>query len=153
MNSDMVSATQAAKQGVVLSDFQQRALKLAAAQADADPQILHSVRERGADVFSRTPWPGRKVENWKYTSLRALRVFEQADWAGSVESADAAIAAAIDALPAMAATRLVFVDGQFQAALSDSLPTGVTLFSQAEAAEQKILKQYLGQITTATAGV
>lgn len=152
MNSGMVSATETAKQDVVLSGFQQRALKLAAVQSDTVPQILHSVRERGADMFSRTPWPGRKVENWKYTSLRALRVFEQADWASPMETNEE-VAAVIDALPALAATRLVFVDGQFQAALSARLPTGVTLFSQAEAAEQEILKQYLGQITTETAGV
>lgn len=152
MNSGMVSPTGTANQGVVLSGFQQRALKLAALQSDTVPQILHSVRERGADVFSRTAWPGRKVENWKYTSLRALNVFEQADWASPTD-ADAAVAAIIGELPEMAATRLVFVDGQFQAGLSDSLPAGVTLFSQADATEQEILKQYLGQITTATAGV
>lgn len=152
MNTGRVSETSTAEQSVVLSGFQQRALKLAAAQSETVAPVLQSVRERGADAFSRTPWPGRKVENWKYTSLQALRAFEGADWAESAK-AEAAVANAIDALPALEATRLVFVDGQFQAAVSDSLPEGVTLFSQADETAQGILEEYLGQITTATEGV
>src|SRR5690554_3159531 len=143
MSTVMVS--EKAPQEVALSAFQQRALKLAAVQSDKAPLVLQPVRERGADAFSRTPWPGRKVERWKYTSLQSLRIYEQANWAGSADGA--AIAATLDALPELDATRLVFVDGQFQAMLSDDLPAGVTLFSEADAAAQEILNQYLGQIT------
>lgn len=149
------SATGAAAesvQDIVLSGFQQRALKLAAVQADHVPQILHDIRERGADAFSRTPWPGRKVETWKYTSLQPLNRFEQADW-GAAAIDKSALESMLARLPELEATRLVFVDGQFQAELSDTMPAGVSLFSAADAAGQEVLKQYLGQVASSATEV
>src|SRR5690554_129803 len=149
------SATGAAAesvQDIVLSGFQQRALKLAAVQADHVPQILHDIREQGADAFSRTPWPGRKVETWKYTSLQPLNRFEQADW-GAAAIDKSALESMLARLPELEATRLVFVDGQFQAELSDTMPAGVSLFSAADAAGQEVLKQYLGQVASSATEV
>jgi Fe-S cluster assembly protein SufD len=66
--------------------------------------------------------PTQRAERWKYTPLRALgaRRFRpaRADDAGAVDPT---------AITAIAAPRLVFVNGQFHAALSDtaSLPAGV----------------------------
>lgn len=146
-----VLSRETAASDVTLSAFQQRALKLAAEQADSVPASLQAIRERGADAFSQAQWPGRKVENWKYTSLQPMQTYERASWVRPTDTA--AITNALAELPELDATRLVFVDGQFNAELSAALPAGVTLFSQADAAGQAVLAQHLGQITMQTPAV
>ncbi|MBS0212615.1 MAG: Fe-S cluster assembly protein SufD [Proteobacteria bacterium] len=72
--------------------------------------------------------PTRKAERWKYTSLHAL--------AQRTFSKDAALLAPVDpaALARIPAPRIVFVNGQHDAALSDAtgLPEGVLLGSPGE---------------------
>jgi len=140
-------ATEAATAGNA-ADFQQRALSLAAAQSG--PDWLASLREQGSADFSRTPWPGRKTEQWKYTTLRSFQDFTEADWGAGksvagVKHKDAASAISSQRLT-LDATNLVFVDGVFDAEASDKLPAGLTLFSRADNAAQKLIKDYLGRI-------
>jgi len=153
------------------ADFHQHALALAAAQSaalaqqDNSPSWMTSLREQGAADFARTTWPGRKTEQWKYTSLQAFQDFVAADWGAAPELANEATneiaqanSTAISAqagaqstavgnsVLALDAVRLVFVDGVLDMLASDALPAGVTLFSQADAAADKIIADHLGKI-------
>ena len=51
-------------------DFNQQAI----AFADASPKanFLGDVQQSGLDQFKTLPFPSRKTEDWKYTSLYAL---------------------------------------------------------------------------------
>lgn len=137
------------------ADFHQHALALAAAQSavlaqqNNRPEWMTALREQGAADFARTPWPGRKTEQWKYTSLRSFQDFVAADWgaatvAGSGASAGGSVGST--SLLSFDATRLVFADGVFDANASDALPSGITLFSLADAAASKVIADNLGRI-------
>ncbi|HBX37161.1 MAG TPA: Fe-S cluster assembly protein SufD, partial [Pseudohongiella sp.] len=126
-------------QPVQPSDFQKRALTLA--QQRSAPAFLQTVRQQGLDEFGQIQWPGRKTEMWKYTTLRPVEAFANAEWPADDVAADGEQLAS---LPELDATRLVFVDGLFDGAASDELPDGVRLFSQADEAARVVLDQYLG---------
>src|ERR1700758_1956959 len=77
------------------------------------------LRQQAFDAYARAGLPHRRLEDWKYTDLRALMrevlpLAAAAD-AGSLERAKTALAA----LPAVAAHRVVLVDGVLAPALSD----------------------------------
>lgn len=138
------------------AEFQQHALALAAAQSasmlqsEKPPAWMTSLREQGAADFARTPWPGRKTEQWKYTSLQSFQDFVAANWAAeSVAKAQPQEnpgSAVSSSLLQFDATQLVFVDGVFDAEASDALPSGITLFSQADDKTIKIIADNLGKV-------
>ncbi|HDZ09608.1 Fe-S cluster assembly protein SufD [Pseudohongiella sp.] len=139
------------------AEFQKHALTLAAAQSatiaqhNNSPAWMTTLREQGAADFARTPWPGRKTEQWKYTSLQSLQDFVAADWGAALVPAAGHEAvttgsAVSSALLSFDATRLVFVDGVFDARASDALPSGMTLFSLADDAASKIIADNLGRV-------
>lgn len=78
-----------------------------AAQRQASLALLRTAR-----------WPGRKVEAWKYTPVRAL---EQAEFAANTD-ASAAVASIAD----LDALTLVLVDG-VPATIPENLPAGLTI--------------------------
>lgn len=137
------------------ADFHQHALALAAAQSaelaqqNSAPAWMTTLREQGAADFARTPWPGRKTEQWKYTSLQSFQDFVAANWGAADDAspvAESEASAVSSALLSFDATRLVFVDGVFDARVSDALPQGITLFSLADAVASKIIADNLGRI-------
>jgi len=122
-----------------MTDFQQQALQLASAQHG--PDWLQGLRNEGAKQWQKVTWPTRKNELWKYTSLQSLQkqTFTQwaqqdSDWQDQVK------------LVPLDATRLVFVNGVFDAAASTELPDGVTLFSQADNIAHSVIADKLGRI-------
>ncbi|GAB3683517.1 Fe-S cluster assembly protein SufD [Salinisphaera aquimarina] len=87
------------------------------------------VRQAELKAFAEAGFPDTRIEDWKYTSLRALekRRFEISDDAG-----DLAAHALDEFLPSgLDAYRIVIVDGHFNPRLSDldELPEGVTVQS------------------------
>lgn len=125
--------------------FQQHALALAAKQtpAAAVHDTLQVLRAQGAQDFERATWPSRKHEHWKYTPVQTLSRFEQSAWAAKT----GLNAEQLQSLQLMTeATRLVFVDGQLDPALSDSLPSGMTLFSRADSAARAVIAAHLGKV-------
>ena len=77
--------------------------------------------------FEEAGLPTRRVEAWHYTDMRAA-LTSPAPPVGAPD--DAAIEAArrqLAALPRLAATRLVVLDGHLIAALSDAPPAGVVI--------------------------
>ncbi|CCD98881.1 Fe-S cluster assembly protein SufD [Bradyrhizobium sp. STM 3809] len=87
------------------------------------------IRREAFAAFERTGLPHRRIEEWKYTDLRAL-VREVLPLAGAPDAA--ALARARSAIASVAiegAAKLVLVDGVVAAELSDlaALPSGVTV--------------------------
>jgi Fe-S cluster assembly protein SufD len=86
---------------------------------------VQAQRQRAFDAFSRQGLPHRRLEEWKYTDLRAL-VGEVAALAPAGTATEAA-RAAVAAQPVGEALTLVLVDGAFVPELSAPLPAGLRL--------------------------
>lgn len=104
--------------------------------AHADEQApvwLKEHRNSVRDVWTASALPTRKTELWKYTNTRAL---QQTYLAAPKVVAD--IQPSLDAVPAIGALRLVFVNGYFSAEHSDSeLPEGLECVRFADANDQQ----------------
>jgi Fe-S cluster assembly protein SufD len=107
-------------------------------------------REAAFDVFAKSGLPHRRVEEWKYTDLRAL-MRDAKPLAGPPDAAAKALAKKAGALAGdLEARRLVFVDGAFVAELSDTakLEEGLSIGSLADAlaAGDPVLTRHLGRL-------
>ncbi|HZH25883.1 MAG TPA: Fe-S cluster assembly protein SufD [Azospirillaceae bacterium] len=108
-------------------------------------------RELGLERFRAKGFPTPRVEEWKYTNLRAL---ERIAFAAPRDGDRAFGVLAADALPTvmpgLETPRLVFVDGRFNKLLSrvDALPAGVRLDSLAGvlATSPDLVEPYLGRL-------
>ncbi|MFM2041987.1 MAG: FeS assembly protein SufD [Pseudomonadota bacterium] len=113
---------------------------------------LAELRAAGIDRFAKTGLPTRKVEAWKFTSLRPLEKLAPALAEAPANAAMAAITAG--AVPALLADahRLVFVNGRFDPTLSaiGALPDGVVLDSLAAALarDPELVAENLGRTAT-----
>jgi Fe-S cluster assembly protein SufD len=100
--------------------------------------------------------PNIKVEEWKYTSLRALKDIEFASAPEPVVESDASLQGSY-VIDGLAVHSLVFVNGQFSESLSavEALPAGVSLvpFSQATDREAEDIGQNLGMLAGPDAGL
>jgi Fe-S cluster assembly protein SufD len=111
-------------------------------------------RDAAFDVFAKEGLPHRRVEEWKYTDLRAL-MRDAKPLASPPDAAAKARAKSAGALLGDVETRrLVFVDGAFIAELSDmgNLETGLTVRSLADALSDgdPALTAHLGKLAPAT---
>ena len=110
-------------------------------------------REAAFGLFAKEGLPHRRVEDWKYTDLRAL-MREAKPLAPPPDAAAKALAKNAGALVGDVETRrLVFVDGAFVAELSDlaNLESGLTVGSLADAlsGNDPMLTQHLGKLAPA----
>ncbi len=113
-------------------------------------QVIADQRAAAFDLFVRDGLPNRRVEDWKYTDLRAL----MREARPLAEPPDAAAKAAAKAagrwLGDIECRRLVFVDGAFVAELSDiaGLEAGLRIGSLAEALDNSdaVLSTHLGKL-------
>ena len=111
-------------------------------------------RDAAFDVFAKAGLPHRRIEEWKYTDLRAL-MREAKPLAVPPDAAAKARAKSAGALLGdVEARRLVFVDGAFVPELSDlaNLSTGLTVGSlaQALADNDPALAAHLGKLAPAS---
>ncbi len=98
---------------------QKTAAEAAWLQGGAGLSWLDAEQRKAAESFARTGLPNRRLEDWKWTDLKRLIDGAYPPLAGGKEDAtavDALIAAS--PLKDLAATRLVFVNGRFDAARS-----------------------------------
>jgi Fe-S cluster assembly protein SufD len=107
-------------------------------------------RDAAFAVFAKSGLPHRRVEEWKYTDLRAL-MRDAKPLAGPPDAAAKAGAKKAGALVGdLEARRLVFVDGTFVAELSDTanLEKGLSVGSLADAltAADPALAAHLGKL-------
>ena len=109
-------------------------------------------RERVAafDVFAKEGLPHRRIEDWKYTDLRALMRDAKPLAAPPDAQAKARARSAGALLDAGEALRLVFVDGAFVPELSDTAAPeeglSVTSLAAALAANDEELNRHLGKL-------
>ena len=111
-------------------------------------------RRAAFDVFAEEGLPHRRVEDWKYTDLRAL-MREAKPLAGPPDAAAKARAKAAGKLVGdVEARRLVFVDGAFVPELSDTanLEPGLEVGSLGEAflRDGPLLTAHLGKLVPAS---
>ena len=111
-------------------------------------------RDAAFDVFAKAGLPHRRVEEWKYTDLRAL-MRDAKPLAAPPDAAAKARAKGAGALLGDVETRrIVFVDGAFVAELSDTakLEPGLTVGSLAKALSDgdPLLATHLGKLAPAT---
>ncbi len=117
--------------------------------AELQPQglpWLSEFNQRGRARWKVTPFPSRKTENWKYTSLQALADGSYLRWP---QARGAELSKQVDAIVGLEACALVFVNGVFMPSLScRTLPEGVECvrFSQADEAQQAAILAHLGSI-------
>lgn len=93
---------------------------------------VHAAREAAWSRFTAIGLPHRRIEDWKYTDLRA-NVRAIAPAAGAADLAR--VAALAPAIPGDSARRIVVANGRLVPGLSDlaDLPAGLTIRSLAEA--------------------
>jgi Fe-S cluster assembly protein SufD len=111
-----------------------------AAQIEAlRPQLpgkgaLARLREEAANAFLQGGLPHRRIEEWKYTDVRAA-LREAAPLAPPPDAKAIAAARALDPLPGVDARRIVLVNGSFVGELSDlkNLEKGLAIRSLAAA--------------------
>ena len=107
-------------------------------------------RKAAFDLFAREGLPNRRIEEWKYTDLRAL-MRDAKPLAVPPDAAAKALAKGAGAVLGDVETRrLVFIDGAFVAELSDvaNLESGLTISSLAAAlaADDATVEAYLGKL-------
>jgi len=133
-----------AAETALAQEFAQARGRLPGAGAIADQ------RAAAFDLFAREGLPHRRVEEWKYTDLRAL-MREAKPLAGPPDAAAKARAkTAGQWLGDVETRRLVFVDGAFVSELSDvgALESGLTIRSLADAlaSNDAALSAHLGKL-------
>lgn len=116
-------------------------LNAAIGRVDPVNDRLSPVRESSLALLREAPWPSRKVEDWKYTSVKPLE--QAAALPLAKELTAMAPVTSVEAIPGLDTIDLVFVNGQFMPALSsvelpsaerDTIPgASLTLLSDADA--------------------
>lgn len=142
----------------VLSTKTEAELALAKAYASAKPTLpggreVQAMREAAFRHFDAQGLPHRRIEEWKYTDLRAL-MHDAKPLAGAPNAATKSNAKnAGQLLAAMDARRVVFVDGVFVPELSDlsGLERGLTIRSMQEAlaSGDPLISTHLGNVVPA----
>jgi Fe-S cluster assembly protein SufD len=128
MNAELRSVKTSAEQAFT------QAYQAAKGKLPGDRKVV-ALREAAAARFDALGLPHRRVEEWKYTDLRAL-MREALPIAGPPDAAGLARAKNAGRLAGdMDARRIVFVDGRFVAELSDlaGLSAGLSIRSMAQA--------------------
>lgn len=93
-----------------------------------------ALRERNFSVFEARGLPHRRVEDWKYTDLRAMmREARPLAVEPGLDALGVAARLVGEATTGLAGTPIVIVDGAFIGALSGQLPEGVVVGSLADA--------------------
>jgi Fe-S cluster assembly protein SufD len=123
---------------------------LSAAYAGARGKLpgLPDLRERAFKEFEARGLPHRRVEEWKYTDLRAL-MREMPPLGGAPDANAKQRAKNAGMLPGVDTRRIVFADGAFVPELSDLTPEpGLTIgsFVQALASGDALVTQHVGKV-------
>lgn len=120
---------------------------IALAQQSQAPAWLQAFRQGNQAVWLASQWPDRKTEDWKYTTLAPLT---QNDYLRFSAADSAGIDPCHYEIPGLDCRRLVFVNGEYAAALSQLGPlpanTSVVQFSDADARQQQLIAQHIGTV-------
>jgi len=124
--------------------------QLAQTEPATQPPWLSPVRKAGAAHFAALGFPTTKHEDWRFTNVAPLTRLNFKPAATGGEVTDATVQGAL--FGALPSHRLVFVNGQFSAALSaiGQLPAGVIVKNLATAMTENsaLIEKYLAQQAT-----
>lgn len=144
-------ATRTRRKGRIVS-AEIKMMRTAAETAYADalaalPAVepIRALREKALRLFTEKGLPHRRVEEWKYTDLRAL-IREMPPLAGGADAKAIAEARKNDVLARIGAREITFVNGAFVAELSDlkGLEKGLSIATLADALKHdSVLPQQL----------
>jgi Fe-S cluster assembly protein SufD len=116
-------------------------------------EAIAARRDAAFDLFAKQGLPHRRIEDWKYTDLRALMRDAKPLAAPPDAAAKARVKDACGLLSDIEARRVVFVDGVFVPELSDlrNLEPGLAIGSLAQALSDgdPILAAHLGRLAPA----
>ncbi len=118
----------------------------AALQPETRLTWLDALNQRGREHWKVTPFPTRKTENWKYTSLQSLENGEYLRWPQPTQLAEVTQP---EIIPGLDACTLVFINGVYSEELSsEQWPEGLSCvrFSEANADQQQAILAKLGTI-------
>lgn len=106
---------------------------------------FHEWRRTAIDRLQQLSFPRRKDEEWKYTPVTRIVSPTYSVPPQATLTDDQLAKTQVENLDAL---RLVFVNGQFQADVSDaeSLPKGVQMLSMAEASNQKSFRSLIEEL-------
>ena len=108
---------------------------------------IAGLNEKGAGNISEFPFPTKKDEDWRFTDLKSISRSHFVP----VAEAEAVSAGDISEyyLPEATNSRLVFVNGEFDAELSSTkdIPENVIVGTLAENADSEIIQKHLGKYT------
>lgn len=108
---------------------------------------IAGLNEKGAGNISEFPFPTKKDEDWRFTDLKSISRshFVPVSEAGAVSAGDISEYY----LPEATNSRLVFVNGEFDAELSSTsdIPENVIVGTLAENADSEIIEKHLGAYT------
>ena len=143
MNAEVATIKTAAETGLA------QAFSQARGRLPGDVAIA-ARRDAAFDLFAKQGLPHRRIEDWKYTDLRALMREAKPLAAPPDAAAKARVKDAGGLLSDIEARRLVFVDGVFVPELSDlrNLEPGLAIGSLAQALSDgdPILAAHLGRL-------
>jgi Fe-S cluster assembly protein SufD len=115
--------------------------------SDSQSVSIRAINERGRDAVEKRAFPTRKDEDWRFIDLKTItrNEFVSASEAGAKELGDISE----HFLPEAMESRLVFVNGEYNEALSsvEGLPKHVIVGNLSEYAENAAVKDHLGTIT------
>ncbi len=108
---------------------------------------IAGLNEKGAGNISEFPFPTKKDEDWRFTDLKSISRshFVPVSEAGAVSPGDISEYY----LPEATNSRLVFVNGEFDADLSSTsdIPENVIVGTLAENGDSEIIEKHLGAYT------
>lgn len=114
----------------------------------SDVAVIAGLNQKGAGNISEFPFPTKKDEDWRFTDLRSISRNH------FVPVAEAGVNPVGDIsdhyLPEAQESRLVFVNGEFDAERSslDAIPVNVTVGTLVEFGDSEVVKEHLGKYTT-----
>jgi Fe-S cluster assembly protein SufD len=115
--------------------------------AHSDIIAIAELNQKGAANMAEFPFPTKKDEEWRFTDLRSIsrNHYVPLSKAGAVSVGDISEYY----LPEAMKSRLVFVNGEFDAELSvtEDLPDDVIIGTIAEQGDSKLINQHLGAYT------
>ncbi len=89
---------------------------------NGDTEMMAEIRRRAIGRFEKLGFPTLRHEDWKYTNVAALknvRFRAVATGHGAIPSSEEVASCSVTSRDSEAFTRLVFIDGRFEASLSD----------------------------------
>lgn len=119
---------------------------LAGYAPDAENARMKTIREKSLSALNASPFPHRKMEDWRFTDLKPIT---RTDF---VPNAEAGIQPAIDVekyfIPESDRSRLVFINGTYQEKYSSigGLGNGVTVGNLSDHLDEKATEEFLNHL-------